>query len=207
MPILPMVLVNGSEGIGTGWSTSIPNYNPRDIVNNIRRILKGEEPEEMHPWYLGFTGEIEVSGNSYSCNGVYEVIDDDTIRVSELPIRLWTQGFKEHLEACLIDAKGETPILLDYRDHSGDTTVDFTVKFENGVLDQLLKNNTLEKKMKLTWPRKPRLPSLRNWRASDSTRCALPPASPRPRTLSSRKRKPKTPKPPTTTSSECLCGT
>jgi len=37
-----MVLVNGSEGIGTGWSTYIPNYNPRDIVANLRRLLNDE---------------------------------------------------------------------------------------------------------------------------------------------------------------------
>jgi hypothetical protein len=37
-----MVLVNGAEGIGTGWSTSIPNYSPRDIVANLRRLLAGE---------------------------------------------------------------------------------------------------------------------------------------------------------------------
>jgi DNA topoisomerase-2 len=32
IPILPMVLVNGADGIGTGWMTKIPNYNPREIV-------------------------------------------------------------------------------------------------------------------------------------------------------------------------------
>lgn len=39
-PIIPMVLVNGAEGIGTGWSTKVPNYNPREIVENIRRLIK-----------------------------------------------------------------------------------------------------------------------------------------------------------------------
>jgi DNA topoisomerase-2 len=43
MPILPLVLVNGAEGIGTGWSTSIPNYNPRDIVANLKRLMAGEQ--------------------------------------------------------------------------------------------------------------------------------------------------------------------
>ena len=43
MPILPTVLVNGAEGIGTGWSTSIPNFNPHDIVKNIKRLMNGEE--------------------------------------------------------------------------------------------------------------------------------------------------------------------
>ena len=46
-PILPMVLVNGAEGIGTGWSTKIPNYNPREIVDNIRRLIRGERPLPM----------------------------------------------------------------------------------------------------------------------------------------------------------------
>ena len=47
MPILPTVLVNGAEGIGTGWSTYIPNYAPRDIVANLRRLLRGEPMEQM----------------------------------------------------------------------------------------------------------------------------------------------------------------
>lgn len=53
-----MVLVNGAEGIGTGWSTSIPNYNPLDIVSNIRKLLDEQDPEEMNPWYRFYEGEI-----------------------------------------------------------------------------------------------------------------------------------------------------
>jgi DNA topoisomerase-2 len=47
IPIIPMVLVNGADGIGTGWMTKIPNYNPREIVNNLKRMLNDEEPEPM----------------------------------------------------------------------------------------------------------------------------------------------------------------
>ena len=46
-PILPMVLVNGCEGIGTGYSTFVPNYNPREIVANLKRMIAGMEPTEM----------------------------------------------------------------------------------------------------------------------------------------------------------------
>lgn len=49
-----MVLVNGSEGIGTGWSSSVPTYNPRDIVANLRRLMAGEELQAMQPWFRGF---------------------------------------------------------------------------------------------------------------------------------------------------------
>lgn len=40
MPILPLSLVNGAEGIGTGWATYIPCYNPRDIIDNLKRVMK-----------------------------------------------------------------------------------------------------------------------------------------------------------------------
>ena len=62
IPIIPMVLVNGADGIGTGWSTKIPNYDPREIVKNLRRMLNGQEPEDMSPWFKGFTGTIEGIG-------------------------------------------------------------------------------------------------------------------------------------------------
>ncbi len=51
MPILPLVLVNGADGIGTGWSTSIPNYSPRDIVANLQALLDGRPITPMKPWY------------------------------------------------------------------------------------------------------------------------------------------------------------
>lgn len=58
VPVIPMILVNGADGIGTGWSTTIPNYNPRDITSNLRRMIAGEEPETMAPFYCGYTGEV-----------------------------------------------------------------------------------------------------------------------------------------------------
>ena len=72
--MLPLVLVNGAEGIGTGWSTNIPNYNPRDIVANLRALLAGAPVTPMHPWYNGFRGTIQeapskTAGRSYSVYG------------------------------------------------------------------------------------------------------------------------------------------
>lgn len=47
IPIIPMVLVNGAEGIGTGWACKIPNYDVREIVNNIYRMLNHQDPLQM----------------------------------------------------------------------------------------------------------------------------------------------------------------
>jgi len=49
-----MVLINGAEGIGTGYSTNIPNFNPRDVVMNLKRRIRGLDFIQMHPWYRGF---------------------------------------------------------------------------------------------------------------------------------------------------------
>lgn len=47
VPIIPTVLINGAEGIGTGWASKIPNYDVREIISNILRMLNGEEPQKM----------------------------------------------------------------------------------------------------------------------------------------------------------------
>jgi DNA topoisomerase-2 len=39
VPIIPMVLVNGSKGIGTGFSTEIMCYNPTQIIAYIKNKL------------------------------------------------------------------------------------------------------------------------------------------------------------------------
>jgi len=108
MPIIPTVLVNGAEGIGTGWSTFIPNYNPREIVANVRRLLNGESMVPMDPWYRGFKGTIEKTaskegGCTYTITGLYEEVDETTIRITELPIRRWNDDYKNFLQSLKTD--------------------------------------------------------------------------------------------------------
>lgn len=103
-----MVLVNGSEGIGTGWSSYVPNYNPFDIIKNVRHLLNDEPMESMHPWYKGFTGSIEKSAMKENCtcytvSGKIEEVDETNIRITELPIKKWTQDYKEFLESVSAD--------------------------------------------------------------------------------------------------------
>ncbi|XP_027113751.1 DNA topoisomerase 2 [Coffea eugenioides] len=155
MPIIPMVLVNGSEGIGTGWSSYIPNYNPRDIIANIRRLLNNEPMEPMEPWYRGFRGTIEKTatkeaGASYTVSGVVEEVDETTIRVTELPIRKWTQDYKEFLESIMMgNEKVKDPFIKEFRDHTDDTTVYLEIIMsEENLL--MAKHEGLLKKFKLT---------------------------------------------------------
>ncbi|KAM3923871.1 DNA topoisomerase 2-alpha [Leptodactylus fuscus] len=130
IPIIPMVLVNGAEGIGTGWSCKIPNYDVREIVNNIRKMLDGEEPQPMLPSYKNFKGVIQELGpNQYILNGEVSVLDATTIEISELPVRTWTQNYKEQVLEPMLNGTEKTPALItDYKEYHTDTTVKFIVK-------------------------------------------------------------------------------
>ncbi|XP_035002136.1 DNA topoisomerase 2-alpha [Hippoglossus stenolepis] len=130
MPIIPTVLVNGSEGIGTGWASRIPNFNIREIVTNIHRMLNGEEPLPMLPNYKGFKGTIEqVMDNQYMNTGEVAIIDSTSIEISELPVKTWTQTYKENvLEPMLNGTEKAPPLITDYREYHTDTTVRFVVQ-------------------------------------------------------------------------------
>ncbi|XP_078465385.1 DNA topoisomerase 2-alpha-like [Lampetra planeri] len=135
-PIIPLVLVNGSDGIGTGWASRIPNHNPREIINNIRRLLDGEEPLPMLPWYKNFKGSIDELGpNQFMLSGEISILDSETIEISELPVRTWTQTYKESvLEPMLSGTDKTTPLITDYKEYHTDTTVRFIIKISREKL-------------------------------------------------------------------------
>uniref|UniRef100_A0A672ZJC4 DNA topoisomerase 2 n=1 Tax=Sphaeramia orbicularis TaxID=375764 RepID=A0A672ZJC4_9TELE len=130
IPIIPTVLVNGSEGIGTGWASKIPNYDIREIINNIHRMLNGDEPLPMLPSFKGFKGVIEeVTDNQYMISGEVAILDSNTIEISELPVRTWTQSYKENvLESMLNGTEKVPPLITDYKEYHTDSTVRFVVK-------------------------------------------------------------------------------
>uniref|UniRef100_A0A8D0DLJ7 DNA topoisomerase 2 n=1 Tax=Salvator merianae TaxID=96440 RepID=A0A8D0DLJ7_SALMN len=136
IPILPMVLINGAEGIGTGWSCKIPNYDVREVVNNIRRMLDGAEPQPMIPSYKNFKGTIEALGqNQYLVNGEVSILDSTTIEITELPVRTWTQVYKEQVLEPMLNGTEKTPALItDYKEYHTDTTVRFIVKMSEQKL-------------------------------------------------------------------------
>lgn len=98
IPIIPLVLVNGADGIGTGWRSKVPNFNPREIVENLRLMLNNEEPMIMKPWYKNFRGTIEdCTEQRYVINGEISITDEDEVEITELPVGTWTQVYKENV--------------------------------------------------------------------------------------------------------------
>ena len=155
VPVIPMVLVNGAVGIGTGWSSSVPNYDPRDIIANIRNLIAGEEQVKMVPSYYGFTGDIipgtGQKAGSFSIRGKIERTSDTTLLITELPLKKWTQDYKVFLESMMVEGKTKEADIKDFQENHTDTTVSFTINATKEKIDEFEKEkNGLYGKFKLT---------------------------------------------------------
>jgi DNA topoisomerase-2 len=160
-PIIPMVLVNGTKGIGTGFSTDVMCYNPLDIISYLKNKLNNIPNNiDFIPYYEGFKGTIcKINDSKFIIKGKYEKVGSDKIRVTELPVGHWTEDFKELLEKLIEpeskNGKKVTAVVKDYDDMSKDTNVDFTITFAKGKLAELESSaddqgcNGVEKLLKL----------------------------------------------------------
>ena len=135
MPVIPTILVNGACGIATGYSTNVPCYNPDDIIGNLERMLSGEDPTHMKPWYKNHKGEISESFSK----GLFNKISKNKVEITELPVQTWTQDYKAFLDD-YIDKHPK--ILKDYESHYTEKEVKFTLIFHSA--------EALESKMGVT---------------------------------------------------------
>jgi DNA topoisomerase-2 len=154
IPIIPMILVNGGIGIGTGYSTNIPQFDPSELINickiicNVIKmsgtVAKTEEDLEtindtinileigdITPYYLGFKGTIiKAEKNSYISKGVYRWIDDSTVEITELPIGTWTEDYKESLENMITNGLNNLKYI---ENHYTSKNVKFILHFNTSV--------------------------------------------------------------------------
>jgi len=136
VPVLPIVLINGTEGIGTGFSSNVPCFNPDDIKDNITRALNGEPLIKMNPWFRGFKGTIvKQDDNSWiargTCHGRV---------ITELPPGRWTQDYKEFLDD-LVDTKK----ISGYINNSTTDSVSFSIQGFEGTDEDFAKDFKLTK--------------------------------------------------------------
>ncbi|KAI4845057.1 type II DNA topoisomerase [Aureobasidium sp. EXF-8845] len=152
IPVVPMVLINGADGIGTGWSTSIPNYNPADVIENIRLRMAGSSKADMkpmQPWFRGWEGEVEDIGNGrFKFTGTIVHKDANTVEVTELPVRFWTQDFKAHLEE-IIKAEKTPSFIKDYSEYNTPEKVHFIITLDDKGMKVAL-DKGLEDQFKLS---------------------------------------------------------
>ena len=142
MPTLPMVLVNGTEGIGTGFSCYVPPFNPEDIKENIKRILSGDEIVPMRPWFRGFKGVVHKEDDTWMMEGVWNWSGRNIV-VTELPPGRWTQDYKEYLDGLV-----EKKLIGGFVNNS--TTEDVHFEIMDYVGKDLLKDLKLRKTFRVS---------------------------------------------------------
>lgn len=136
VPIIPTILVNGcSAGIGTGWSSSVPSYNPVDLIASVKAWLECDGEifttnedmnisllPEIKPWYRGYKGEIvKESENKYVSYGVLEN-EKNKVVIKELPVGYWTNDFTDSLETMK-----EDKTIANYKNYSTKDEVNFVI--------------------------------------------------------------------------------
>ena len=159
LPIIPMVLVNGCEGIATGYSTYIPPYNPNDIIDNLVNLLNDKQMHNMMPFYKGFNGQVlqtELGTGSYYTKGKWNKLSESKIEITELPVGTWVTQYKEFLETFIESSKSTTKRKFYFKDVQNmtkdeNTGIHFIIEFKTAKdLESLIKTDTLEKELKLT---------------------------------------------------------
>ena len=147
VPIIPMALINGPEGIGTGFSTKIPCYDPLIVIDNLLAMIVDKPVSKMNPWYRNFKGtimQVQDKPHEYMIYGVCSKIDSNHIRVSELPIGYWTTDYKEFLDG--LEAK---QIINSYTANNTEEIVDFVIEIDDDKLSQWLQNGSIYAKLGL----------------------------------------------------------
>ena len=176
-PVVPLLVINGCIGIGTGFSTDIPPHNPEEVVGLLRDRLEGRRPTlenlAMRPWWLGFKGPVQlVSDGVWQTKGLYTF--DDTkkvITITELPVGTWTSDYKAFLdEMCVAGATAGAkvggsdggkadasktedgkPVLKNFEDLYNHIDVKFNLELDGDYYDDIRANPVeFEKRFKLT---------------------------------------------------------
>lgn len=130
IPLLPLILINGSTGIGTGYSTNILQYNPIDIISNIKKLINNNEMDEINPYYRNFKGQIiKESHNKYMSYGILKQYKNNIIQILELPIGTWMLKMEEHL-----DKLYTTKQIESYVKYSTDIDIKYEITFKEPIV-------------------------------------------------------------------------
>lgn len=148
VPILPLILINGSIGIGTGYSTNIPCHNPKEIISNIKKYIDGHQLKPLKPWYKNYKGEIiEKENGDFIIKGKYTVKENNII-ISEIPIGTGISDYKEFLEKLISEENSYN--INNYINKSTENNVYFELEFKNKKYLQDFLQLDLEKILKLS---------------------------------------------------------
>jgi DNA topoisomerase-2 len=141
LPIIPTILLNGTSGIAVGFSNNILPRKIDDIIDNCISYLSGKKLKSMTPYINVFNGSIEIDKNNnkrWILSGIYEKVNNNTLRIKELPPSYTYEKYEE-----LLDKLIEDRIIVSYEDNSKDN-IDYIIKSKNINSLDLVKTFKLE---------------------------------------------------------------
>ncbi len=106
VPALPMLLVNGSEGVSSGFAQKILPRNPGNLKRYIVKVINGETPSEdlLIPWIKGFNGEFEWDETRWLIKGKITHVKANEYTIDEIPFTYDLKGYTDILDS-LVEAK------------------------------------------------------------------------------------------------------
>lgn len=152
IPLLPMALVNGASGTGTGHACEIYSYHPEELRDAILMILNAKpnskskplKDNALTPFFRGYHGSVvrNPETGQVVTTGKLEVVNSTTIKITELPLGVYLDSYKETLNKL-----EEAEFIRDYDDNSSEDMFCFTVTVPRSTSN--LDHETLLQKFKL----------------------------------------------------------
>lgn len=140
VPTIPLLLINGSMGLATGFASKILPRNVENIVAYIKASLNGERPNmsDLEPRVNGFKGNIIVDKNNPEKGviiGKAKIINSQKkcVEITELPL---TYNLRSYLD--FLDKLEEKGVIKKYEDLSDDDKFKFIVYVDTKFLSQPL---------------------------------------------------------------------
>jgi len=135
VPSIPLLLINGSEGIATGFAQKILPRNPKDIIKYIEELISGKTPNSdlLKPWFNGFNGEILPweNKNQYIINGIIERKSLTKLLIKEIPVQYSLTSYTE-----VLDDLEDKKIIRGYKDLSENDNFLFEIEMDSKTIKE-----------------------------------------------------------------------
>jgi len=140
LPLVPVVLLNPSEGIAVGFATNILPRSLEDIITVQLAHLTGKKvTTKLLPTFTPINSmATSGDGKSFFFEGEYEEINATTVRIINLPY-----GQSHEKVIAKLDDLSEKGSVVDFTDRSKDK-VNIEVKFKKGVLRDMSRSEVLK---------------------------------------------------------------
>jgi DNA topoisomerase-2 len=138
IPIIPMILVNGAQGIGTGHSSTIAKCNPLEIIQKIKDRLMSRKEKDIFPWYIdyGNNDKIKETKKFYETSGSFKYVKDK-IFITELPIKRHEKDFQEHLNKLQNGNNKKIKYIKSWKRIKKNKGFIYEIKFLNNFIEEL----------------------------------------------------------------------